>query len=150
MNFTCIVKIYSADKSRNMLLLIILELRLLFSIIFRNSSLAYAVSCASTLQFEFIKNVKFQSWAYMGVGGSGGFRPPPPESEIPYPDPSQTRCLGKILTKNVFFRPFWAIFRPASGIFRKVALPRFFELPTFDRECPQLHCKILPCLIPTW
>jgi len=37
-----------------------------------------------------------------------------------------------ILTKNVFLKPFWAIFRPASGIFRKVALPRFLELPTFE------------------
>jgi len=72
--------------------------------------------------------------SYTGVRGLGGLdpRPPPPESKIPYPDPNQTRCLGKILTKNVFLRPFRAIFRPASGIFRKVALPRFFELPTFD------------------
>jgi len=43
----------------------------------------------------------------MGVGGLGDLDPPPPpESEIPYPDPSQTRCLGKILTKNVFLRSF--------------------------------------------
>jgi len=34
----------------------------------------------------------------MEVGGSGGLDIP--ESETPYPDPSQTRCLGKILTKK--------------------------------------------------
>jgi len=38
---------------------------------------------------------------YMGVGGLGGFRPP---QNPKYP--TQTRCLGKILTKNVFLRPF--------------------------------------------
>jgi len=69
---------------------------------------------------------------YMGVGGGGlgGFRPLQ-NPKYPTQTHSQTRCLGKILTKNVFLRPFWAIFRPASGIFRKVALPRFLELPTF-------------------
>jgi len=29
---------------------------------------------------------------------------------------------AKFWQKNVFLRPFWAIFRPASGIFRKGAL----------------------------
>jgi len=43
--------------------------------------------------------------SYMGVGGGlGGLDPP--ESEIPYPDPSQTRCLGKILTKKRVFKAF--------------------------------------------
>jgi len=77
----------------------------------------------------------------MGAGGSGGGLDPP-ESEMPYPDPNQTRCLGKILTKNVFLRPFWAIFIPASDIFRKVALPRFLGLPTFD------HHRTIVALIP--
>jgi len=80
----------------------------------------------------------FDSLLVIGIHGRGEEiwedLDPPPESEIPYPDPSQTRCLGKILTKNVFLMPFWAIFRPASGIFRKVALPRFWELPTFSHR----------------
>jgi len=45
----------------------------------------------------------------MGMGGSGGFRPP--ESEIPYPDPSQTRCPGKILTKKRVFKAFLSDFQ---------------------------------------
>jgi len=59
-------------------------------------------------------------------GGVWGVRPP---QNPKYP--SQTRCLGKTLTKNVFLRPFWEIFRPALGIFRKGAgpIPRFLELP---------------------
>jgi len=47
--------------------------------------------------------------AYMGVGGLGGSDPP--ESEIPYPDPSQTRCLGKILTKTRVFKAFLSDFQ---------------------------------------
>jgi len=69
---------------------------------------------------------KEHTWAW---GGLGGVRPP---QNPKYP--TQTRCLGKILTKKRVLRPFWAIFRPASGIFRKVALPRFLELPTFGKE----------------
>jgi len=65
-----------------------------------------------------------------GGGVWGRFRPP---QNLKYP--SQTRCLGKILTK---FWPFWAIFRPASGIFQKVALPRFLELPTFGVVAPRI------------
>jgi len=43
--------------------------------------------------------------------GVGGFRPPPPESEIPYPDPSQIRCLGKIFTKKRVFKAFLSDFQ---------------------------------------
>jgi len=46
--------------------------------------------------------------AYMGVGVLGGVSP---ESEIPYPDPSQTRCLGKILTKKRVFKAFLSDFQ---------------------------------------
>jgi len=42
----------------------------------------------------------------MGVGGLD-----PPESEIPYPDPCQTRYLGKILTKKRVFKAFLSDFQ---------------------------------------
>jgi len=50
----------------------------------------------------------------------------------------------KFLQKNVFLRPFWSIFRTASGIFRKVALPRFLEVPTFVIKQRQNFLPKLP------
>jgi len=69
----------------------------------------------------------------MGVGGGlGGFKPPPQNPKYPSQTLGRLGASAKFWQKNVFLRPFWAIFRPASGIFRKVALPRFLELPTFE------------------
>jgi len=73
---------------------------------------------------------QIQCKSYMCVeGGLGGLDPQNPK----YPSQTLARlgASAKFWQKNVFLRPFWAIFRPASGIFRKVALPRFLELPTF-------------------
>jgi len=40
-------------------------------------------------------------------GGSGGFRPPPQNPKYP----TQTRCLGKILTKKRVFKAFLSDFQ---------------------------------------
>jgi len=45
------------------------------------------------------------------IHGRGRGLDPPPESEIPYPDPSQTRCLGKILRKKRVFKAFLSDFQ---------------------------------------
>jgi len=76
-----------------------------------------------------------------GRGGVwGGFRLP---RNPKYPTQTLPRlgASAKFWPKNVFLKPFWAIFRPASGIFRKVALPRFLELPTFDSVMLQIMSK---------
>jgi len=66
-----------------------------------------------------------------GGGGLGGLNPPPQNPKYPTQTIARPGASAKFWQKNVFLRRFWAIFRPASGIFRKVALPRFLELPTF-------------------
>jgi len=48
--------------------------------------------------------VENHTWAW-----GGGLDPP--EFEIPYPDPTQNRCLGKILTKKRVFKAFLSDFQ---------------------------------------
>jgi len=67
-----------------------------------------------------------------GGGVWGGLDPPPQNPKYPTQTLPRLHASAKFWQKNVFLRSFWAIFRPASGIFRKGALPRFLELPTFD------------------
>jgi len=69
--------------------------------------------------------------AYRGGGGLGGGLDPPQNPKYPTQTLARLGASAKFWQKHVFLRPFWAIFRPASGIFWKVALPRFLELPTF-------------------
>jgi len=62
-----------------------------------------------------------------GGGGAGGVTPPPPpESEIPYPDPSQTRCLGKILTKKRVFKAFLSDFQTSLRHFSESCPTQIF------------------------
>jgi len=71
-------------------------------------------------------------WFTHARASGGGFRPPPHNPKYPSQTLARLGASAIFCQKNVFLRPFWAIFRPASGIFQKSALPRFLELPTFD------------------
>jgi len=66
----------------------------------------------------------------MGVGGLGGLDPP--ESEIPYPDPSQTRCLGNILTKNVSLKAFLSDFQTCLRHFSESCPTQIFGAAHVD------------------
>jgi len=75
---------------------------------------------------DFTSRDRFPVEAIHGRGGVwGGLDPPPQNPKYPTQTLARLGASAKFWQKNVFLRPFWAIFRPASGIFRKVATQIF-------------------------